>query len=450
MLFAEAETHFLMQKPRIITGFSRMAPEEKLRQVTSRFKDPAAALKTITSFLHPDQSIQKILSEFSENTLTNFAMPYGLAPNFLINGEVFMVPMVIEESSVVAAASAAARFWADRGGFSARVRGKEKNGQLHFRFTGDAGRLEKAMPAVEAYLREKTLPMAANMARRGGGITSMMLKNRPEIEPNYFQLFVNFETADAMGANFVNSVLEEFGVGLKDFFYETPGFAPSEYEPLMAILSNHTPGCLVEVSVECPVGELGLVGGLEPEEFVRRFELAVRVAQGDVHRATTHNKGIMNGVDAVVLATGNDFRAIEAGAHAYAAQDGQYRSLSHSSSENGIFRFWLEMPMSLGTTGGLTKLHPLAALSLELLGHPGAERLMMIAGSAGLANNFAALRSLVTTGIQAGHMRMHLPNVLMQLNASDEEMKMAGAYFADKKPSHQAVAGFLKKIRDGS
>jgi hydroxymethylglutaryl-CoA reductase len=438
-----------MQKNQIIQGFSRLSPEEKRRCVSGFLEDPSKAIKVFSSFFHPDHTIQQTLSEFSENTLTNFALPYSVAPNFLINGEIFLIPMVIEESSVVAAASSAARFWSERGGFRAKVHGTEKNGQLHFRYKGDPSALSGAMPSLEKFLRQRVAGMAANMEKRGGGITSISLKDFPDIEKGYFQLFVGFETVDAMGANFINSVLEEFGAGLEEFLENEPGFDKGDYEPVMAILSNYSPLCTVEVYVECPVEDLGRVGGIPAGEFASRFLLGVRIAEMDIHRATTHNKGIMNGVDAVILATGNDFRAIEAGAHAWAARSGQYRSLSRAKVENGLFRFSLEMPMALGTTGGLTRLHPLAALSLELLGNPGARQLMMIAAAAGLANNFAAVRSLVTTGIQAGHMRMHLPNMLMQLNASPEERARAEMHFADKKPSHRAVAEFIQSMREG-
>jgi hydroxymethylglutaryl-CoA reductase len=438
-----------MKKDQIIKGFSKLSPEEKRTLVSGFAKEPRAAQETLSSFFHPDDSIQKTLSAFSENTLTNFPLPFSVAPNFLINGKMYLVPMVIEESSVVAAASSAARFWAERGGFTARVRGTEKTGQLHFRYQGDPAKLFAALPQIEPWLRNRIAPMAENMVRRGGGITSLTFKAFPEIGPDYFQLVAGFETVDAMGANFINSVLEEFGAGLQEFLASHPEFREEDYEPLMAILSNYSPGCTVEVVAECPVEALGTIGGMEPVLFAERFLMAVKIAEMDVFRATTHNKGIMNGVDAVILATGNDFRAIEAGVHAWASRSGQYRSLSRVSLEEGMFRLSLELPLAVGTTGGLTRLHPLADLALQVMGNPSARDLMKISAAAGLANNFAALRSLVTTGIQAGHMRMHLPNILMQLNASPEERAMAEAYFSDKKPNHQAVADFIKRTREG-
>ncbi|MEE4176067.1 MAG: hydroxymethylglutaryl-CoA reductase, degradative [Bacteroides sp.] len=438
-----------MVQKSLIKGFSKLNPDEKRKVVASLFEDPSGVDKTLSSFFHPDAAVQQVLSELSENTLSNYPLPYNVAPNFIINGRPFLVPMVIEESSVVAAASSAARFWADRGGFTARVIDTQKVGQVHFLFKGDHHRFETAFPEMETFLMERVEPIARNMVKRGGGILGMELRNKTREIDNFFQLHLTFETVDAMGANFINSVLEECARGLSDYFVQTPGFSPSEYEPLMSILSNHTPECLVEVKVACPVAGLSNIApGTTAEDFARRFVLAVRIAEQDIHRAATHNKGIMNGVDAVILATGNDFRAIEAAAHAYAAKDGRYASLSHAKVENGQFEFSLTMPMALGTTGGLTRLHPLAALSLEMLGKPNARELMMIAAAAGLANNFAAVRSLTTTGIQAGHMRMHLPNILTQLGATPAERNKTAIFFKDQTISFQKVEAYLKSLRN--
>jgi hydroxymethylglutaryl-CoA reductase len=182
------------------------------------------------------------------------------------------------------------------------------------------------------------------------------------------------------------------------------------------------------------------------QTFAKKFDKAVRIAQIDPHRATTHNKGIFNGIDAVVLATANDFRAIEACGHTYAARDGQYRSLSNCSIENGRFKFWMDLPLAVGTVGGLTKLHPIAKRSLELLDNPSAQELMGIIAAVGLAQNFSALRSLVTTGIQKGHMKMHLLNILNHLGAKEKEVEKAVAYFKNNAVSFTAVREFLETI----
>ncbi len=440
-----------MEKKKILIGFSKLSAQEKLLLAAERCKDPVSAAEQFKSFQHPDEKTQEILSGISENTISNYPLPYNVAPNFLINGTMFMVPMVTEESSVVAAAASAARFWVEKGGFHAAVAQSKKNGQLHFLYRGEADKLKAAMPDIESFLRDEAKPVTQSMEKRGGGINTISLNDRRHVIDDYFQLHVSFNTMDAMGANFINSCLETFATALKTFFDKTGGFDIKDYEPLMAILSNYNDECLVEVSVSCETDALGhATPELSAEAFVRRFIMALKIAESDVYRATTHNKGIMNGVDAVILATGNDFRAIEAGAHAWASRSGQYRSLSKAEVNGSRFSFSLTMPMALGTIGGLTRLHPLAARSLEILDNPDAEQLMMIAGAAGLANNFAAVRSLTTTGIQAGHMRMHLSNIIMQLNAAKEEVKAIKEYFVDKKVSYQAVAGFLEKLRKRS
>ena len=238
---------------------------------------------------------------------------------------------------------------------------------------------------------------------------------------------------------------------LERMVLESPEFVGSEKDlfVIMSILSNFTPNCRVRTQVQCPIdqlddGTLGMTAG----EFAYKFCKAIKIAELDVYRATTHNKGIFNGIDAVVLATGNDFRAVEACGHAYAAESGRYRSLTHCTLSDGLFTFWLEIPMALGTVGGLTGLHPLARVSLDLLHQPSAEKLMQVAASVGLAQNFAALRSLVTTGIQRGHMRMHLMNILNHLEANLEERRLAKEYFADRIVSFKAVRELLASLRN--
>ena len=186
---------------------------------------------------------------------------------------------------------------------------------------------------------------------------------------------------------------------------------------------------------------------MSAEIFAYKFEKALKIASIDTYRATTHNKGIFNGIDSVVIATGNDFRAVEACGHAYAARDGQYRSLSFCEVKDGVYRFWLDIPLAIGTVGGLTNLHPLAKRSLEMMGNPTANELMKIIATVGLAQNFAAVRSLVTTGIQKGHMKMHLMNILNHLEATEKEVKEAIIYFADKLVSFTAVREFLQLLR---
>ena len=213
----------------------------------------------------------------------------------------------------------------------------------------------------------------------------------------------------------------------------------------MSILSNFVPKCLVTSSVSCRVSELNK---LEPEtkNFAEKIVRAIEIANIDIHRAVTHNKGIMNGIDAVAIATGNDFRAIEAGAHAYAS-DGKYKSLSKAYINNDTFYFELKLPLAVGTVGGVTNLHPLVKLALEILENPNSKELMNIIASVGLAQNFGALRSLVTSGIQKGHMKMHLLNILNQLGATNEEREKIKFHFKDKVVSHRDVVDEFCKLR---
>ena len=437
-------------RERIKKGFSKLLKEEKLKLIANYFENPGEVISLLKSYWHSDSKQQQLFDEFSENTITNFFIPYGISPNVTINGKDYIVPMVIEESSVVAAASAAAKFWGERGGFHAKVVDVRKVGQVHFSWSGDKEKLFAMFPKIEKRLLADTDSMTEKMKKRGGGILGMRLIDYSAQIPDYFQIRVEFGTGDAMGANFINSVLEQFGHSLQDFFAEQQDL-PEELrkvEIIMTILSNNTPDCRVKVWVECPVEQLdGIDEHLTGAEYAKKFKKAVDIAHIDTDRATTHNKGIYNGIDAVVIATGNDFRAVEAAGHTFASRNGHYESLSTATIENGIFHFELEVPMALGTVGGLTSLHPLAKKTLELLDNPTAPELMMIAATMGLANNFSAVRSLTTKGIQAGHMKMHLNNILNQLNASDEDKKKAREYFKDKTVSYAAVEQFLDSLK---
>ena len=434
-----------------ISGFSKLSKRKKIRWVVENFfKDPETVLRELSSYWLKDEAQQKVLDNFSENTISNFLMPYGIAPNFVINNKPYAVPMVIEESSVVAAASAAAKVWMQRGGFHAEVLGTEKIGQLHFSWSGRIELLRSVLPELKEHFRRNTASLTENMEQRGGGVRRIELLDLSDQEEQLYQFRVTFETCDSMGANFINSILEVYGRTLQQFLADHPIFDSTERQVqiIMAILSNYTPNCIVRTWVECPVDALaGICQDLTADDFAQKFAKAVRIAHLDPYRATTHNKGIYNGVDAVVLATGNDFRAIEACGHTYAARDGQYRSLSSCTVQDGVFKFWLDLPLAVGTVGGLTKLHPMARRSLELLGHPTAEELMMIIAATGLAQNFAAVRSLVTTGIQYGHMKMHLGNMLIQLQATETEAQATQRHFEGKTISFADVRDYVEQLR---
>jgi hydroxymethylglutaryl-CoA reductase len=420
---------------KIISGFSKFTKEEKITWLTKKyFHNQSETVNIIKQYWNVDKDLQQLHDDFIENTISNFYMPYGVAPNFLINDREYVIPMVVEESSVVAAASLVGKFWSTRGGFKTKVIGTTKIGQVHFMYLGDKAELENYFNQNKTELFASTASITKNMEKRGGGILDIKLVDKTGKLPNYYQLYVTFETKDSMGANFINSCLEAIA---KKF--ERP-----DIEVVMSILSNYIPECLVSAEVSCKISELG---GEDPQKFAEKFQQAVKIAEVEPYRAVTHNKGIMNGIDAVVLATGNDFRAVEAGAHSYASRSGQYSSLSHCEIKDGIFKFWIEVPLALGTVGGLTALHPMAKLSLEMLQKPSARTLMQIMAAAGLAQNFAALRALTTKGIQHGHMKMHLQNILNQFDANDIEKEIVTGYFDQRTVTHSAVVEKLNYLR---
>ncbi|WP_255362775.1 hydroxymethylglutaryl-CoA reductase, degradative [Tenacibaculum sp. MAR_2009_124] len=426
---------FKHRMAKVISGFSKLSKQEKIDWLAKNFfNNQNEIIQTIQQYWNADEALQQLHDDFIENTITNFYMPYGIAPNFIINGKEHVIPMVVEESSVVAAASLVAKFWSTRGGFKTQVISTTKIGHVHFMFEGDKKELYSYFQEQKSKLYEATYSITKNMEKRGGGILDIILVDKTEELDNYYQLHVTFETKDSMGANFINSCLETMA----------NQFRRNDIEIVMSILSNYVPECLVKAEVSCDVAELG---GNNPEKFAKKFEQAVKIAEIEPYRAVTHNKGIMNGIDAVVLATGNDFRAIEAGAHAYAAKNGTYSSLSHCEVKDGVFKFWIELPLALGTVGGLTAIHPMAKLSLDMMGRPSAPELMEIIATAGLAQNFAALRALTTKGIQHGHMKMHLMNILNQMSASTEEKELISKEFENKTVSHSGVVEALENLR---
>ncbi|WP_421808718.1 hydroxymethylglutaryl-CoA reductase, degradative [Flagellimonas sp.] len=432
-----------------VEGFSKLSKTQKIDWIaTNCTKDPKQTKMLLQQYWNSDPRVQQLHDEFIENTISNYYLPFAVAPNFLINDRLYAIPMAIEESSVVAAASKAAKFWLERGGFKTEVLGTEKVGQVHFMYRGDQNKLTDFFNSLRPKLITSVASITQSMEKRGGGINDIVLRNLTDKIEGYHQLHCTFETLDAMGANFINSCLEQFAKTLKEEAQNHKAFTKEEknIEVVMSILSNYVPDCLVRAEVSCPVSELGS-DDMPADEFAQKFVQAVNIAKAEPYRAVTHNKGIMNGIDAVVLATGNDFRAVEAGVHAFAAKEGQYSSLTHATVEDGIFRFWIEVPLALGTVGGLTSLHPLVKLALEILQNPTAKELMQIMAVAGLAQNFAAVRSLVTTGIQKGHMKMHLLNMLNQLGATESEKQELVTYFKDKTVTNASVKEALEQLK---
>ncbi len=432
-----------------VSGFSKKSKAEKIEWLAEYYlKNDPSSIQILKNYWNENASLQQLHDDFIENTLSNYYLPFAIAPNFLINGKLFALPMVTEESSVVAAASNAAKFWLERGGFKAEVISTEKNGQIHFNFYGNEKDIETFFEDVKPKLRNSIQSLEKNMKARGGGLLELSLVDKSHILDGYFHIHATFETLDAMGANFINSCLEQMAHTFEEEAKHFEAFQKKETYPevVMSILSNYVPECLVRAEVSCKVEEL-TTKHYDGKHFAEKFIRGIEIAKTETRRAVTHNKGIMNGIDAVVLATGNDFRAVEAGVHAYAARNSYYGSLTHAKIEGDIFTFWIELPLAVGTVGGLTSLHPLTKFAFEILQKPNAKELMKIMAVAGLAQNFAAVRSLVTTGIQKGHMKMHLMNILNQLHATKNEKEEAMEYFKTTVVSHSSVVSFLEKFR---
>lgn len=426
----------------MIEGFSKLSREQKIKAIGI---DESSQL-ILENATIKNEEIANIIDELSENTLSHFPFPYGVAPNLMVNGNYLNFPLVTEESSVVAAIAKAAKFWSAFGGFKTKIIGITKIGHVHFFWHGDKNQLINKFEGLKEFIELRVAPLNRNMRKRGGGIVSIELIDKTHILSSYFQIELKFETSDAMGANFINSCLEEVAKSLKQFVTCDRIMDAELLSINMAILSNYTPECRAQAWVSSSVKKLdNYCKSIGVENYSRKFEQAVMIAQNDVSRAVTHNKGIYNGIDALALATGNDWRAIEACGHAYASRNGEYASLSSVLIDNDKFTFLLDIPIAVGTVGGVTKLHPLARLSLKILQNPNAQKLMEYIAVVGLASNFSAINALISSGIQKGHMKMHLNNILNQLQATDEQKTGAKGYFSDRTVSFSEVKNWLSK-----
>tara|TARA_B100001109_G_scaffold93464_1_gene75967 strand:+ start:1139 stop:2452 length:1314 start_codon:yes stop_codon:yes gene_type:complete len=436
--------------PKKIIGFSKLSREEKIKWLSKKKFNNSIDLELILNrYLNTNEDIQRIHDSFSENSISNFYLPYSISPNFMINGKDYTIPLVTEESSVVAALSNAAKFWYDKGGFKSKINSFTKKGHIHLSFNGNFDILKNFIDKNRLDVIRSADKVTKNMKKRGGGISSIELIDKTSDLNNYFQISVDFDTSDSMGANFINSCLEVMSEKIKDLSNKYEDFKKNNYEVniIMSILSNYTPDCIVEAYTECDIDNLTGIQDTEPEKFAKKMKYAFEIAKIDINRAVTHNKGIMNGIDAILIATGNDFRAVEAGIHAYASSDSKYKSLSECSITGNKFRLSLKIPLSVGTVGGITDLHPLVKLSLQILDNPSSKDLMSIVACVGLAQNFAAVKSLITSGIQQGHMKMHLINLLIKNNANRDQIIKAKQYFLNKEINSSSVKDFLKLNR---
>lgn len=409
----------------------KMTPTERRRHI-------AAAWELTEEELEFTGGNQLELADILVETAIGYTpVPLGLAEGFVIDGEVYSVPMATEEPSVVAAASYGARIIASGDGFVTRVDEPVMTAQIHLESVKEdaAQQLENRQGEIEQHF-ETAL---ASMSSRGGGYRGVTWRNNDK--SGTFLVHVDVDVRDAMGANILNTAAEE----ARDLFCDITGG-----KVIMAILTNSAAKRKARAEFTLPLTQLSRVVPAEigGDEAGRRIVLANRIAKGDHDRAVTHNKGIMNGITALALATGNDTRGIEAAAHAWASREGAYQSLTEYSIENETLHAALELPLPFATVGGAIQYHPAYTTAMKALGMPDARQLSGIAASVGLAQNFAALLALVTTGIQRGHMLLHARRVAYRAGARGAEIQAAAKTMAaEGKINEEEAAVILKKMR---
>lgn len=387
--------------------------------------------------LDPGALPLEVADRLIENVVGVLGIPVGLGLNLLVNGEDVLVPMAVEEPSVVAAFSHAAKLARAGGGFTASADRSLMIGQLQLcpESGAAADRAEALLWSGLPELRSQAERAAQGMVSRGGGLVDLTLRrlDDPEGGPPMLVLHVVVDVVDAMGANFVNHVAES----IADDVGRVAGLPV-----LLRILSNLADRRLARAAVRLPVEALG------GRAVAQRIALADRFARLDPYRAATHNKGLLNGIDAVALATGNDWRSIEAGAHAYAARDGRYRGLTRWECEGEVLLGSIELPMAVGTVGGTTGSHPTVRLLREILGAKDARTLAGILAAVGLAQNLAALRALVDEGIQRGHMALHARQLALAAGAAPEEVdQVVAQVVAAGRVSSEAIERELQACR---
>jgi len=377
--------------------FMKLNNEEKMNLVAQNLGNADEFKKKMKACRFSDDSLQEKLEQLSENTISNFHLPFGIAPNFLVDGTTYHVPMVTEEKGVLEAAARAADFWHQHGGFQTEDIATAKRGYIHLLWSGDGDTLESLANQFVKELETKNFEVSKELSDYDAKISETWLSDMTLEMDHYYLFGFAIETGNEMGAAFINSFLEKTA---REFKKYTEQHEPGKLEILMAVLSNYNPGSYVKMKVECPVDALGeLNASLGGSRFAEKFQKAVQVGKYSVSRAVTNNKGIMNGVDAVLMATGNDIRAVEGGSHAYSINKGKPESLTDCQVSNGTFTFRITIPLAVGIENELTRLHPLASQSLDILGQPSVKELMKITAAVGLASNFSGITSLITANL---------------------------------------------------
>ncbi|HEM6289943.1 TPA: hydroxymethylglutaryl-CoA reductase, degradative [Streptococcus suis] len=386
--------------------------------------------------LHKDKNLSEaIAGKMAENHLGTFALPFSVLPELLVDGQAYSVPMVTEEPSVVAAASFGAKIIARSGGFTTTIHNRIMIGQVALFDVTDHSRASQAILDQKARILEVANQAHPSIVKRGGGARDLTVESKEEFLIVYLQVDVQ----EAMGANILNNMLEAIKDDLEVL---------SKGQALMGILSNYATESLVTAQCRLSISSLATSSAIA-QETAQKIALASKLAQVDPYRAATHNKGIFNGIDAVVIATGNDWRAVEAGAHAFASRDGHYKGLSTWTVDGEHLVGSITLPLPIASVGGSIGLNPKVAVAFDLLNQPKARQLASIIASVGLCQNFAALRALVTSGIQAGHMKLHAKSLALLAGAEEDEVdKLAQLLRQEKHSNLETAQKLLAKMRE--
>ena len=417
-------------------GFSKKSYHERLELLKAQ---ALLSPERQESLEQDEQMSVAVADQLSENVVGTFSLPYSLVPEVLVNGQEYTVPYVTEEPSVVAAASYASKIIKRAGGFTTQVHQRQMIGQVALYQVAEPDFAQEKIASKKAELLELANQAYPSIVKRGGGARDLHVE-QIKGETDFLVIYLHVDTQEAMGANMLNTMLEALKPVLEEL---------SQGQSLMGILSNYATDSLVTASCRIAFRYLSRQKD-QGREIAEKIALASQFAQVDPYRAATHNKGIFNGIDAILIATGNDWRAIEAGAHAFASRDGRYQGLSQWTLDLEREELVGEMtlPMPVATKGGSIGLNPRVALSHELLGNPSAKELAQIIVSIGLAQNFAALKALVSTGIQQGHMKLQAKSLALLAGASEAEVApLVERLIADKTFNLETAQRYLENLR---
>ena len=417
-------------------GFSKKSYQERLELLKAQ---ALLSPERQESLEQDEQMSVTVADQLSENVVGTFSLPYSLVPEVLVNGQEYTVPYVTEEPSVVAAASYASKIIKRAGGFTAQVHERRMIGQVALYQVDDPDLAQEKIARKKAELLELANQAYPSIVKRGGGARDLHVE-QIKGETDFLVVYIHVDTQEAMGANMLNTMLEALKPVLEEL---------SQGHSLMGILSNYATDSLVTASCRIAFRYLSRQKD-QGREIAEKMALASQFAQADPYRASTHNKGIFNGIDAILIATGNDWRAIEAGAHAFASRDGRYQGLSQWTLDLEREELVGEMtlPMPVATKGGSIGLNPRVALSHELLGNPSAKELAQIIVAIGLAQNFAALKALVSTGIQQGHMKLQAKSLALLAGASESEVApLVERLIAEKTFNLETAQRYLENLR---